>query len=499
LTRFIDGSGLVVPGKVFPFCFITIACGSISGFHALIASGTTPKIIARERHSRTVGYGAMCVESFVAIMAIIAACSLEPGVYLSMNVKGAGPDAAAMEADTLAKVHGSGLAPVTETSAMLADKMHRLANTVQEKTLFARTGGAATLAVGMAQIFAKVTQGRGLGLWYHFAIMFEALFILTTLDAGTRVGRYLLQDLLGSAWKPLGDTKKWGPNVMASSLIVGAWGYFLIQGVRDPLGGINSLWPLFGIANQLLAAIALCLGTTIILKMQLTGNPVAKEPGAASATVSRGHLGFALVTLIPLIWLLAVTMTAGWQKILHEDPKIGFLAAARGLDAKLPALTQALDAARTSGDSATIAAATKALRDNRVMHFNSLLDACVAGFFLLMVAIITLLAVWEWILLLMRRRSAALREAEPVWLPEYAVTEPKPLGAMGVVVVGLTLARELSGEAQMERAQQLAAVCHCVPDRIDLLGQRKPGCAKTPGQIYLETTEKRFDGINRCC
>src|SRR5436309_1554218 len=257
ISRFVDGSGLVVAGGVFPFCFITIACGAISGFHTLISSGTTPKLITRESYARPIGYGAMCLESLVAIMALIAACTLDPGVYLSMYVKG---DAAA----TVAKVSSLGF-PVT------LDQMNQMANQIGEKTLFGRTGGAATLAVGMAQIFSRAVSGRWLDLWYHFAIMFEALFILTTLDAGTRVGRYLLQDMLGNFWKPLGDTKSLSANVLASVLMVCGWGHFLIQGVRDPLGGINSLWPLFGIANQLLASIALCLGTTIILKMTLQG------------------------------------------------------------------------------------------------------------------------------------------------------------------------------------------------------------------------------------
>ena len=255
LTRFTDGSGLVVAGKVFPFCFITIACGAISGFHTLIASGTTPKMITRESYARQIGYGAMCCESFVAIMALIAACALDPGVYFSMNVKG---DPVA----TVAQVTALGY-PVT------TDHMNSLANQLGEKTLFGRTGGAATLAVGMAQIFSKAVNGRWLDLWYHFAIMFEALFILTTVDAGTRVGRYLIQSVLGRVWKPLGDPKNFRAVPVTAAVMVGAWGYFLIQGVRDPLGGINSLWPLFGIANQMLAAIALCLGTTIILKMQL--------------------------------------------------------------------------------------------------------------------------------------------------------------------------------------------------------------------------------------
>src|SRR5436190_8746101 len=292
-TQFVDGSGLVVAGKIFPFCFITIACGAISGFHTLIASGTTPKLITRESYARPIGYGAMCLESLVAIMALIAACTLDPGVYLSMNVKGE-PVA------TVQKISEAGY-PAT------VEGMEQLAQTMGEKTLFNRTAGAATLAVGMAQIFSKFTTGRWLDLWYHFAIMFEALFILTTLDAGTRVGRYLLQDVLGNFWKPLGDIKDIKANVLASGLIVMGWGYFLIQGVRDPLGGINSLWPLFGIANQLLASIALCLATTVILKMALQ----IPGPDSAGVSVPAGRPALALVTLIPLAWLLAVTMTAG--------------------------------------------------------------------------------------------------------------------------------------------------------------------------------------------
>src|SRR5258705_1113644 len=286
ISKFIDGSGLIVPGKLFPFCFITIACGAISGFHTLISSGTTPKLITRESYARPIGYGAMCLESLVAIMALIAACTLEPGVYMSMNIK-------ADPAATVSQITQLGF-PVT------TNEMDKLASMTGEKTLFGRTGGAATLAVGMAQIFSKVTQGRWLDLWYHFAIMFEALFILTTLDAGTRVCRYLLQDVLGNLWKPVADVRSANSNVLASALVVAGWGYFLIQGVRDPLGGINSLWPLFGIANPLLASIALCLATTVILKMHLGDRP---------------RPAFALVTLIPLMWLLSVTMTAGVQKI----------------------------------------------------------------------------------------------------------------------------------------------------------------------------------------
>ncbi|MBC8001199.1 MAG: carbon starvation protein A, partial [Opitutaceae bacterium] len=388
ISQFVDGSGLVVAGSLFPFCFITIACGAISGFHTLISSGTTPKIITREAYARPIGYGAMCLESLVAIMAMIAACTLDPGVYLSMNVKGAGTDAVAIAADTVAKVNATGF-------TVSVAEMDALAKDVGEQSLFGRTGGAATLAVGMAKIFSKVTQGRWLDLWYHFAIMFEALFILTTLDAGTRVGRYLLQDALGHLWKPLGDVKNHSANVLASVLVVAGWGYFLIQGVRDPLGGINSLWPLFGIANQLLASIALCLATTVILKMQLR-LPTRDD---ATPSSSSGRPALALVTLVPLIWLLAVTMTAGWQKVFHSDPRIGFLAQAGSLDNKLSALRAAVETARTSSDIALTKAAEKAVLNNRILHFNNLLDAVVALSFMVLVTAVVLLCAREWILL----------------------------------------------------------------------------------------------------
>ncbi|HEV7928453.1 MAG TPA: carbon starvation CstA family protein [Verrucomicrobiae bacterium] len=423
-----SGTGPVFAGKLFPFCFITIACGAISGFHSLVASGTTPKILAREKHARSIGYGAMCLESLVAIMALIAACSLEPGVYFSMNMKGA-------PVDTVAKVSALGY-------DVSVEKMDSLASTVGEKTLFGRVGGAPTLAVGMAAVFGGVVSGVGLDLWYHFAIMFEALFILTTLDAGTRVGRYLLQDLLGQIWKPLGETRRTGPAWLASFLIVAAWGWFLIQGVRDPLGGINSLWPLFGIANQLLAAIALCLATTVILKMQLQDS-------------ASGRPIYAWITLVPLIWLLTVTITAGAEKIWHPSPKIGFLAAA-GVDAANPRL-----------------------------HFNWLLDAAVTGCFLLMILAIVTLSVREWILLLARQRISRLSETAPVWLPTYAVAEARPRDLGSLLLLALLLAREWSGQAAVDRAQERAC-----------------GCAETKQvrvHAYLQVTQKRFDGINRCC
>src|SRR5579884_151146 len=306
ITQFVDGTGPLFTGKVFPFVFITIACGAVSGFHALVSSGTTPKLVANERDVRLIGYGSMALESFVAIMAMIAATLLDPGVYFAINVGagivGATPDAA------VHTITGWGF-PVT------TEQMAKLAHDMGESTLFARTGGAPSLAVGMASIFGS-SFGRGLlSVWYHFAIMFEAVFILTTLDAGTRVGRFMLQDLLGQVWKPFGRTS-WYPSVlMASALIVAGWGYFLYIGVIDPNGGVNILWPLFGIANQMLAAIALSVATGILIKS--------------------GKRRYALVTGAPLAWLALVTTVAAWQKVVSPDPKLGFFAAAADLAAKL--------------------------------------------------------------------------------------------------------------------------------------------------------------------
>jgi carbon starvation protein len=306
MTAFVDGTGPLFGGKVFPFVFITIACGAVSGFHALVSSGTTPKLIASEADVRLVGYGSMALESLVAIMAIIAATLLDPGVYFAINtgagIAGAAPDAA------VHTITGWGF-PVT------VEQMQHLASDMGEFTLFARTGGAPSLAVGMASIFGS-TFGRGLlSLWYHFAIMFEAVFILTTLDAGTRVGRFMLQDFLGHIWKPMGRTS-WYPSVLiASALVVAGWGYFLYIGVIDPNGGVNILWPLFGIANQMLAAIALCVATGIIVKS--------------------GKARYAFVTLVPLAWLALITSTAAWQKLTSTDPRLGFFAAANDLATKL--------------------------------------------------------------------------------------------------------------------------------------------------------------------
>jgi carbon starvation protein len=355
LTRFVDGTGPVFAGRIFPFCFITIACGAISGFHALIASGTTPKMLAREGHALPVGYGSMLLESFVAVMAMIAACVLQPGVYFAVNapagILGRTADAA------VTTIQNWGF-PVT------AVEMATLAHSVGETTLFSRTGGAPSLALGMAHIFAAHGGPAVLGFWYHFAIMFEALFILTIIDAGTRVGRFMLQDLLGNVYAPLGRTS-WMPGVIgASALVVGAWGYFLYQGVLDPLGGVNTLWPLFGIANQLLATVALCVATTILLKMYRTR--------------------YVWVTALPLVWLVTVTFTAAWQKIASPLPRIGFLAQARQLESALA--------------SGAVAAAKVA--DTRTQLFNARVDAALCALLLLLVTMVLAdsLRVWTGIL-----------------------------------------------------------------------------------------------------
>ncbi len=550
ISTFVDGSGLVVAGKLFPFCFITIACGAISGFHTLISSGITPKIITRESYARPIGYGAMCLESLVAIMALIAACTLDPGVYLAMNIKGTPQEvetkveASGMTALNLVEItwmdHQSNggqfrtsaanaSASVRELRRQFAatgtnlvsiafgyqegpvtvsfEAMAILAAGVGEKSLYGRTGGAATLAVGMAQIFSKFTHGRWLDLWYHFAIMFEALFILTTLDAGTRVGRYLLQDVLGNLWKPLGETRNLAANVLTSALVVSGWGYFLIQGVRDPLGGINSLWPLFGIANQLLASIALCLATTVILKMQLAQSPPGKGqiPRTADAQNSMtdgqgfnvGRPVFALVSLVPLVWLLSVTMTAGVQKIFHADPRIGFLAQDRVLDEKYPALRKAAEEA----PAAQKAEAEKAVRNNRTLQFNNRLDAAVAGLFLVLVVLIVSLSAGTWILLLARRRLPALRESAAVWLPEYATAEGRPFKLFNLLALAIGLAKELSGEAGLERAERSAQACPCgCAAKVNLLGEgsNQPS-PSIKARLYQEVVERRFDGVKRCC
>ncbi len=308
LTQFIDGTGPIFGGKLFPFVFITIACGAISGFHALIASGTTPKLLTNERDILMIGYGGMLLESFVAIMAMMAATVLDPGVFFAINSPAGVVGNEAV--DAVAKISSWGF-PVT------VEQMQLLANQMGEATLFARTGGAPSLAVGMASIFGSAFGESMLALWYHFAIMFEAIFILTTLDAGTRVGRFMLQDMLGNIWPKMAETS-WTPSVVLSSaMVVAGWGYFLYIGVIDPNGGVNILWPLFGIANQMLAAIALCVATGILIKSD--------------------KLKYAWVTGLPLAWLVTITSTAAWEKIASDNTRIGFFSAANDLADKLAA------------------------------------------------------------------------------------------------------------------------------------------------------------------
>jgi carbon starvation protein len=359
LTQFIHGGGPILPGPVFPFCFITIACAAISGFHSLVSSGTTPKMLTRESHIRTIGYGAMITEMCVGIMALIAACAMQPGEYFAVNV--AGPAATVTSSITALGF------PVSEA------QMAELAASVGEKTMIGRAGGAPTFAVGMAQVFAGVLGGRtATALWYHFAIMFEALFILTTIDAGTRVGRFLMQDLLGLVWKPLGDTRAAVGNFAATFLFVSAWGWFLYQGVVDPLGGIRSLWPIFGVANQLLAVLALALGTTVLLKM--------------------GRVRHIWVTLLPLGWLLSVTLSAGLMLIFSANPRLGFLAQADSLAQKM--------AAAAPADAAVM---TRQI-------FNAHVNAAVTGVFLLLVILVVLACARVWVQVLSGRRTGDLHE-----------------------------------------------------------------------------------------
>lgn len=340
ITQFVDGSGPVWAGSLFPFLFITIACGSVSGFHALISSGTTPKMLANETQTRFIGYGAMLMEAFVAIMALIAACVLEPGVYFAMNAPASLIGTTADSAAQVIQQWGF---------AINAKDLTDLAQQIGESTILSRTGGAPTLAVGMAQILHQLISGDGMrAFWYHYAILFEALFILTTIDAGTRVGRFMIQELLGTAIPSLKRTESWTANLIATALCVLGWGYFLYQGVIDPLGGINTLWPLFGIANQMLAGIALTFASVVLIKMK--------------------RERYVWVTLVPTVWLLICTLTAGWLKIFSANIKIGFLAHAHKFG-------EAINAGQ-------LLAPAKSMNDMQRVMLNDYIDATLCGLFM---------------------------------------------------------------------------------------------------------------------
>jgi carbon starvation protein len=350
-TRFLDGTGPVFSGKLFPFLFITIACGAVSGFHSLISSGTTPKMIENESHMRLIGFGGMLAESFVAVMALTAACVLDPGIYFAMNAPAAIIGTTAADAAQVISGWGFTITPemITQT-----------AKDIGETSILSRAGGAPTLAVGMAQILGQALGGKAMeAFWYHFAILFEALFILTAVDAGTRVGRFMIQDMLGHVYKPLGNTEYLPANLLGTGLCVGLWGYFLYQGVVDPLGGINTLWQLFGVGNQMLAGIALLLCTSVLVKMK--------------------RQRYVWVTLVPTAWLLITTLTAGVQKIFDPDPKIGFLSLARKFS----------DAAAQG----TVLAPAKSIAEMQRVAFNNYLDAAVCAFFVLLVVAMCIFAV----------------------------------------------------------------------------------------------------------
>jgi carbon starvation protein len=356
VTQFVDGTGPVFKGTLFPFLFITIACGAVSGFHALISSGTTPKMLENETHARVIGYGAMLMESFVAVMALIAATALEPGVYFAMNSPPAVIGTTVEQAASTISSWGFVVTP--EMLTLTAQQMG-------ESTILSRTGGAPTLAVGMAEILSRVIGGDAFkAFWYHFAILFEALFILTTIDAGTRVCRFMFQDTIGQVIPAFRDTQGWGPNIVATLLAVSGWGYFLYQGVVDPLGGINTLWPLFGIANQMLAAIALILCTVVLFRMK--------------------RERYAWITILPASWVLICTLTAGWQKVFHESPAIGFLSHARVFGDALAA--------------GQIMAPAKSLDDMQRIVFNDYVNATMAGVFVALVLSMIafgLRAIWQ--------------------------------------------------------------------------------------------------------
>jgi carbon starvation protein len=375
VTQFIDGTGPIFKGSLFPFVFITIACSAISGFHSLVSSGTTPKLLSNERDIRVIGYGSMALESLVGIMAVIAACVLDPGVYFAINSPAGvvGKEAAA----AVAAISSWGF-PVT------VEQMEMLAKEMGEMTLYARTGGAPSLAVGMATIFSSTFGNTLLSLWYHFAIMFEVLFILTTLDAGTRVGRFMLQDMLRHVWKPFGNVSSYPATVIASLVFVAAWGYFLWQGVKDPLGGVNILWPLFGISNQLLAGIALSVATGILIKM--------------------GKARYAWVTGLPLTWLAIVCTSAAWEKVFSPNPDIGFLSGAASMAGKLAAGTLPPDRAAVAPQ----------------LIIGQQIDACLALFFALLLWVV----IFEMLRMSVRMRSG--KTVLPLSEAHYVRTRLEP-------------------------------------------------------------------------
>lgn len=380
VTQFIDGSGPVWSGSLFPFLFITIACGAVSGFHALIASGTTPKLLENERHARFIGYGAMLMESFVAIMALVAASCIEPGIYFAMN------SPAALIGTTPEQVAQA----VSQWGFYLTPEMlTHTAQAVGEHTIISRAGGAPTLAVGMAQILSGFTGGTAMmAFWYHFAILFEALFILTAVDAGTRAGRFMLQDLLGTFMPAMKRTDSWVASLTATGLCVAGWGYFLYQGVVDPLGGINTLWPLFGISNQMLAGIALILATCVLFKMKRDR--------------------FAWVTIVPTVWILICTLTAGWQKVFDANPRVGFLAHAGKYQNALA--------------EGKLLAPAKSVEQMQQVIFNDYVDAGLAAMFMLVLISVLVFGIRT---VLQARRSGQVSVAETPYEPMPAAVSPQ--------------------------------------------------------------------------
>ncbi len=343
VTKFIDGTGPAWSGALFPFLFITIACGAVSGFHALISSGTTPKMLENETHARFIGYGGMLMESFVAIMAMISAVILQPGEYFAMNSPPAVIGTTVENAAAIISSWGFVVTP---------ELLTQTAQDVGELSILSRAGGAPTLAVGMANIMSTLFGGKQMmAFWYHFAILFEALFILTAIDAGTRVGRFMIQDLLGTFYAPLKETRSWASNLVATTICVALWGYFLYQGVIDPLGGINTLWPLFGISNQMLAAIALTLATVVLFKMK--------------------RERYAWVTIAPATWLVICTLTAGLQKLFHPSPAVSFIASAQKFG---DALAQG-----------QVLAPAKSIEEMQRIVFNNYLDAGLCALFVAVV------------------------------------------------------------------------------------------------------------------